>query len=144
MIVPPSSSLPIWAWIFSGIVIGRALDLDLVNEQRHHAAGPLARGLTLEVDRHLHLDPVRLAHAQEVDVDRLDAVGVPLEFADQGGCLDGALEFDHPAAVADDRLEGLALGGQFDALFAVAVENGGHEPLAAEPAALAGTVALRG
>ena len=51
---------------------------------------------------------------------------------------------DDATAVADDGFDGLAFGGQFDALLAVAIQNRGHEALPTEPAALARAVCLAG
>ena len=71
-------------------------------------------------------------------MDRHDAVGIPLQFADQGAGLNRPLQFDDAAAVADDCLDRLAGGYEFDALLTMAVQHGGHEALAAQSAGPAG------
>ena len=106
--------------------------------QAQHAAGTLAGTLALEFDGHLHLHAVSGTDPQEIDMNRLNAVCVPLEFADQGASLHGPLQLNNAAPVADRSLNGLTRGNEIDALFTVAIKDGGHEPFAAQPTAGSG------
>ena len=118
--------------------VGPAFELDFVQGQAQHATGTLAGTLALELDGHLHLHAVSGTDTQEIDVNRLNAECVPLEFADQGASLYGTLQFDDAAAMPDRGLNSLTSGNEIDALFTVAIEHGGHEPFAAQLAAGAG------
>ena len=96
-------------------------------------------GVAPQVDGHLHLHAIGLADPQQIDMDRLDTEGVPLEFTNQSALLDGAGEIHHAAAVTDDGFQGLPLGGEIDAFFTVAIQNRRHHALATEAAALPGS-----
>ena len=119
--------------------VGGALDLDLMEHHVDGAAGAVARGLAAEIDGDADLDPLRLVDPHEIDMERLDAVRIPLEVSEQGAGLHRAFQFDDAAAMADDRFKRLTTGGEVDTLLSVPVQNGGDEPLATESAGLAGT-----
>ena len=67
-----------------------------------------------------------------------------IKIAEQNAGFHRAFEFHNPSAMANDRFEGFPLGGQFDAFFAMPVQDGGNQTLAAHTAALAGAGGLTG
>ena len=123
-------------------VISGALEFEFVKDEAQHAACPLAGALALQLNWHLDANAVGGTDAEKVDVERFDAVGVPLEFADESGCLHRSGEVHHATSVTNRGHNSFPRGSQVDALFAVAIEDGGHQALSSEPAALPGTSAL--
>ena len=71
-------------------------------------------GLAAQLDGHLDFDPLVLRDAGEIDVQHVRAVGVPLQVADEGLFVDGALELDDAAAVPHDRGHLVGRHGQAD------------------------------
>ena len=106
-----------------------ALDFQFVNQQFDQPAFLQAGSLTADLDGHPQLDPFVFGDASEIDVQDVDSIHVPLQFADEGLFVNHSLELNNACPVANGAGDFVGWHRQADVGFAVTVKNTGNGAL---------------